>query len=113
MSEGGVVSGSSRIPLIVSAAIVQDVSTLLTRLVRAMCQVLVHRPWLALGAAHGDTLLGSIVKQVASALEALVEDRFSPRRKNLDGRLEGVVLARVSSCRNLRRSRAYCQLEAD
>ncbi len=49
-----------------------------------MGQVLVHGPWLALGRSDGDSLLGSIVKQVVAAGEGLVEFRDTPGSDNLD-----------------------------
>lgn len=49
-----------------------------------------HGPGLALGARHGNSLLGGIVQQVVSPLESLVEFRDTPRRNNLDGGLQGV-----------------------
>jgi len=59
-------------------------------LVRTMRQVLVHTPGLALRARDWDALLRRIVEQIVAALEAVVEDRVSPGRQDLDGRLQGV-----------------------
>jgi hypothetical protein len=53
-------------------------------------QVLVHAPRLALGAGDRDALLCGIVKQIATTLELVVEDRVPPRRDDLDAGLEGV-----------------------
>lgn len=55
-----------------------------------MGQVLVHTPWLGLGGCHGDALLRSIGEQVVTALEAVVEDRITPRGNDLDIGLQGV-----------------------
>jgi hypothetical protein len=55
-----------------------------------VCHVLVHAPWLALGAGHGNALLGSVVEQVVAALEAVVEDGVPPGCDDLDAGLESV-----------------------
>jgi hypothetical protein len=53
-------------------------------------QVLIHTPGLRLGGGDGDTLLLSVVEQVLTALEALVEDGFAPWGNDLDVGLESV-----------------------
>jgi hypothetical protein len=55
-----------------------------------VCQVLVHAPWLALCAGDRDALGSGVVKEVASALELIVEDRVAPWCDDGDGRLKGV-----------------------
>lgn len=55
-----------------------------------MCQVLIHTPWLALGARDWNALCGGVVKQVLTTLELVVEDWVSPWSDDLDGGLEGV-----------------------
>ena len=59
-------------------------------LVAAVCHVLVHAPWLALGAGDGDALLGGVVEEVVAALEAVVEDGVPPGCDDLDAGLESV-----------------------
>jgi hypothetical protein len=68
-----------------------------TGLVRAVGQVLIHRPGLRLGRSDGNSLLRGVVEQVLTALEALVEDGVAPRGNDLDVGLESVE----------------CKLEAD
>jgi hypothetical protein len=55
-----------------------------------VCHVLVHAPWLALGARNGDALLGSVVEEIVATLEAVVENGVSPGCNDLDAGLESV-----------------------
>lgn len=61
-----------------------------TSLVTAVCQVLVHTPWLALCAADGDSCLLGVVEEIVAACESLVEFGETPWCNDLDGGLEGV-----------------------
>lgn len=49
-----------------------------------------HGPGLALSARHGNSLFSSIIQEVVSTLEPLVELRDAPGRDDLDGWLQGV-----------------------
>lgn len=55
-----------------------------------MGQVLVHGPWLALGAADWDASCGGVVQQGITARETLVEFRHSPWCNNLDLGLQSI-----------------------
>jgi hypothetical protein len=59
-------------------------------LVAAVCHVLVHAPWLALGAGDRDALLGGVVEKIVAALEAVVEHGVPPGCDDLDAGLESV-----------------------
>lgn len=61
-----------------------------TGLVRAVGQVLVHRPGLGLGGGHGNALLGGVGEQVVATGEAVVESRVTPGGNDLDIGLKGV-----------------------
>tara|TARA_R110002060_G_scaffold31136_2_gene41714 strand:+ start:248 stop:772 length:525 start_codon:yes stop_codon:yes gene_type:complete len=69
----------------------------LTSFIRAMGQVLVHRPRLALGAANWDTSGSSIIQKSITTRETLVKLWHSPWSNNLDLWLQGIE----------------CQLESD
>ena len=58
--------------------------------VRAVGQVLVHGPGLALGAGDGDVGLGGVVEEIGTALEAVVELGVAPWSNDLDGGLESI-----------------------
>lgn len=62
-----------------------------TSFVTAVGKVLVHAPWLGLGAADGNTGLGGVVEEVVTASETLVEFGQTPWGDNLDLGLEGQV----------------------
>lgn len=61
-----------------------------TSLIRAMSQVLVHGPWLALCAANWNARRGSVIQKSVTSREALVEFWHSPRSNDLDLGLQSI-----------------------
>lgn len=82
---GGVSGELPHVCRSLGVGVLQDAS-----LVAAVCQVLVHAPWLALCASDGNALLCGVVEQILTTLEALVEDGVTPWSNDLDGGLESV-----------------------